>query len=845
MTSPREGGERPVGPVNAQHAEGVQAGDRNVQNNYFGRQRVVTWPCRVGAVPRLAFNRQQRPTDDMIAAAMAGGGTAVVCQVVAGMGGVGKTQVAANLAEQWWKVGAVDLLLWVTATSRENVVNTYAQAAADITGAEDPDRQQAASRLLAWLAGTDRKWLVVLDDVVDPQHLAGLWPPDTAFGRTVITTRRRDTAMLDGRRLVDVTVFTQEEADAYLHGQLGDSSDRLDEADLLAEDLGRLPLALAQAATYIRDQDLTCVDYRQRLRKRRLARLSPTVLPDGQQQAVAQTWALSIELADIETGGLAGVVLQLAAILDPNGIPAPVFATPIALSYYGHRAGHEIDDDDARDAVRALYRLGLADATTDPDGGELLRVHALVQRVVRESTPAEHQPELAYTAATALIELWPDTERDAASSRLGQLLRANTTTLAAVAGDHLWYTPDGTRSAHLVLFRIGSSLGEIGLVAAARDYYQRLLTDNLRILGSDHPDVLTTRTQLARWQGEAGDAAGAATAFEQVVADRVRMLGADHPYTLAARSQLADWRGETGDPAGAVAAYKQLLADRVRILGADHPHALNTRHNLADWRGMAGDPARAVTELEKLLTDRVRLLGPDHPDTLTTRSLLATWRGEAGDAPRAVAKLEQVLVDRLRALGPNHPDTLNTRHNVAYWRGMAGDPARAVTELEKVLTDRVRLLGPDHPDTLTTRSQLARWRGEAGDPAGALAELEQVLADRVRVLGPDHPDTLTVRHNRAYFLGEAGDLAGAAAAFEQVVTERVRMFGPDHPSALAARSQLARWRGEAGDPAGAAAAYEQLLVDRVRALGPNHPDVEITRHNLAHWRAEAATAEDL
>ncbi len=35
-----------------------------------------------------------------------------------------------------------------------------------------------------------------------------------------------------------------------------------------------------------------------------------------------------------------------------------------------------------------------------------------------------------------------------------------------------------------------------------------------RWFGPDHPDTLTTRSNLARWRGEAGDAAGAASLFE-------------------------------------------------------------------------------------------------------------------------------------------------------------------------------------------------------------------------------------------------------------------------------------------------------------------------------------------
>ncbi|MEU7902986.1 tetratricopeptide repeat protein [Actinoplanes sp. NPDC049118] len=711
-------------------------------------------PHRVGAVPRLAHNRQRRPADDLLATTITGGGTAVVCQVLAGMGGVGKTQLVANLAEQLWQARTLDLLVWVTAGSRDNIMNTYAQAATDITGAGDPDPVQAAQRLLAWLAGTDRRWLVVLDDVADPQDLAGLWPPDTASGRTVVTTRRRDTALLDGRRLVDVGVFTKQEAADYLRGRLGDSPHRLDEADQLAADLGFLPLALAQAATYIRDQDLTCAGYRQRLRKKRLDRLHPKTLPDGQQQAVAETWGLSIELADTDTDGLAGIVLQLAAILDPNGIPANLFTTTAALGHYRQRLGREVDGDDTHDAVRVLYRLGLADTTTDPDGAGLLRVHALVQRVVREATPEPQQPTLAHTAADAINQLWPGIERDNTTTRLGQLLRANTTTLADVTGDHLWHTADDV---HQVLFRAGQSLGEIGLVAAARDHYERLHADSARVLGPDHPHTLAARSHLARWRGEAGDAAGAAAAFEPLLADYLRVFGADHPQILTTRHHLARWRGEAGDAAGAAATFDQLLTDYLRGLGPDHPHTLTTRSNLAYWRGAAGDAAGAAAAFEPLLADRVRVLGPDHPDTLTARLHLAYWQGVAGDAAKAAAAFEQLLADYLRVLGPDHPHTLAARSHLARWRGVAGDAAGAAAAFGPLLADSVRVLGPDHPHTLATRHHLARWRGTAGDPAGAAAAFEPLLADYLRVLGPDHPHTYATSSNLAYWRRKAGD----------------------------------------------------------------------------------------
>ncbi|RKN40938.1 tetratricopeptide repeat protein [Streptomyces hoynatensis] len=761
-------------------------------------------------IPPRAGAFQRRVQAGWLGEAVAEGGTVVLCQVLSGMGGVGKTQLAAEYARMAWErgreSGGVDVLVWISAGSREAIVAAYAQAGADLCGADSGDADQAARAFLAWLqpkpGARPCRWLVVLDDVTDPAHLRGLWPPASPLGRVLVTTRRRDAALTGRGRVVSVGVFTEAEAVAYLTQALSAFGRSEPDGQLaaLARDLGFLPLALAQAAAYLSDTLLSCAGYRALLagRKGRLADLVPEdgALPDDQRATVAATWALSIEHADtLRPAGLARPMLHLTALLDPNGIPATVLTSQPALTYLTENrtptstgTSHlpdRVTAEDATLALRALHRLSLIDhAPATPHIA--VRVHQLIQRATRDTlTPTRHD-HLARTAADALTDAWPGIERD---TGLAGALRANAAALTHAAEDAL-YRPD----AHPVLFRTGRSLGEAGQVTAALTHFHRMAQAIYHHLGPDHPHTLITRSNLARWRGEAGDVAGAAAALEELLADMVRVLGPDHPDTLTTRHNIASWRGEAGDAAGAAAALEELLADVVRVLGSDHPDTLTTRSNLAYWRGEAGDVAGAAVAFEELLADVVRVLGSDHPDTLTTRHNLAGWRGEAGDVAGAAVAFEELLADVVRVLGSDHPDTLTTRNNLAHWRGRAGDAAGAVAALEELLADSVRVLGPDHPDTLTTRHNIAYWRGEAGDVAGAAAAFEELLADRVRVLGPDHPHTLTTRHNIAYWRGEAGDAAGAAAAFGKLLADVVRVLGPDHPHTLTTRSNLARWR---------------------------------------------------
>jgi hypothetical protein len=140
--------------------------------------------------------------------------------------------------------------------------------------------------------------------------------------------------------VIQVGPFTPTEATRYLATRLTSHSRREPAEELagLAQDLGNLPLALAQAAAYLLDLGLEVAGYRRRLadRRRSLAELVPdeSGLPDDQHASLAATWSLSIERADrLHPVGLARPMLELASMLDPNGMPSAVLTAPPALAY--------------------------------------------------------------------------------------------------------------------------------------------------------------------------------------------------------------------------------------------------------------------------------------------------------------------------------------------------------------------------------------------------------------------------------------------------------------------------------------------------------------------------------
>jgi hypothetical protein len=95
----------------------------------------------------------------------------------ADQGGTGKTQLAVAFTHSLWNARLVEVLIWVSAPSRESIITGFAQAANTVDASSQAEgAEAAAARFVAWLAHTKRPWALVLDDLSDVADLGDLWP---------------------------------------------------------------------------------------------------------------------------------------------------------------------------------------------------------------------------------------------------------------------------------------------------------------------------------------------------------------------------------------------------------------------------------------------------------------------------------------------------------------------------------------------------------------------------------------------------------------------------------------------------------------------------------------------
>ena len=610
---------------------------------------------------------------------------------VRGLGGVGKSQLALEYAYRMRQSGRYQMAGWVRADSPVTIAEDLAALAPLLGLSAEGTVGEVAAQVVGALRSR-RDWLVVFDNAQKPGDLVGMLP--SGGGHVLITSRNRVWSGIAAQ--VDLGEFSRAESVKFICERSG--SDEPETAGELAEELGDLPLALAQAAAYIDTRSMTVRGYLDLYRDPALARtLRDAGLDSAEYPAsVARTWLLSFTKLSAEHPD-AVELLRLWAFLDPDDIDLDLLSAGRAET--GEVLARVLGDRLERaEAVGALAATSLV--TVAAEGH--LRVHRLVQAVTRDQLDDDQAAAWVKRALNLVASIFPNHPDDHQSWPVCASVAPHVEALA----EHVNSYPNLTNKIGALLTNLGIYFAASAQESAARVSFERALAIFEAAYGPDDPKVAMILTNLGVVQRRMGEWADARASLERALAIKEAAYSLDDPKVALTLANLGTAHAELGELTDARASLERALAIFEAAYGPDHPEVARTLTNLGPVQRRMGELADARASLERALAIKEAAYGPDHPEVARTLTNLGSVQRQLGELADARASLERALAIKEAAYGLDHPEVALTLANLGPVQRQLGELADARASLERALAILEAAYGPDHHDVAKTLANL-------------------------------------------------------------------------------------------------------------------------------------------
>lgn len=600
----------------------------------------------------------------------------VVVQAVHGLGGIGKSTLAARWAAG--RTSSYNPVWWITAETPVDLESGLAGLAVALQPAlrDVLSPEALAERAVQWLASHEG-WLLILDNVSDPADVKPLLGRTTG-GRFLITTRRA-TGWHGVAEPVSLDLLAPAEAEDLFRRIHADGGDGV--ADLCAK-LGYLPLAVEQAAAYCAEARISARAYLDLLARHPDRVLAGAAEGGDSERTIARVWSVTMDrLADTP---LAQRVLEIIAWWAPEGIPREYLAP--------------IGDEHA--VTEALRRLAAHSMIALREDGTI-SVHRLVQAVTRGMAVRDEAAILLSGRGDMLDSpVWIKHAETMVEQVRTQPASEATVLLMLSVG--IWH------GGHLASER-QAAINKPALESAERD------------LGPRHEITLQARRFYANSCADSGDVERAVILLKANLSESRRALGRTSVETFETRGALAEVMMAQGNVEGGMALAKKNARWAERSLGISHDASQSAVWTLVKgWRMRAeADPdryaTRAATEVERLLARLMREVGGSNAVVVYIMREASLIRAAAGDFQGAIRAATDFL--RHHSALPDHSDGthLMVRFQIALWYAASGDRVRA-RELAVPLSDETeRILGNTQAGTMLRELLSEFLTGASGD----------------------------------------------------------------------------------------------------------------------------------
>ena len=300
-------------------------------------------------------------------------------------------------------------------------------------------------------------------------------------------------------------------------------------------------------------------------------------------------------------------------------------------------------------------------------------------------------------------------------------------------------------------------------------------------------DLLNQEATSLYVKGQYGQAAAVAKKALQVAEQTV---GPDHPDVATSRDNLARIYDAQGQYAQSEHLYNRSIAIDEKAPADSAGEALDL-FKLAMLYTAQAQYAQAEPLVKRALLIVENVLGPEHPSMGRGLSYLAMLYTEQGQYAKAEELNKRSLSILENAQGQDHPDVAFALTNKALQYMKQGQYAQAEPLLKKSLAIDEKALGPDDPKVSPILNNLAAVYFNQGHYAQAEPLLKRSLAIDEKAFGPDNPEVATALNNLGSVYIFQGEYAQAELLLKRSLAIREKALGPDHPDVANSFKNLA------------------------------------------------------
>jgi hypothetical protein len=505
-----------------------------------------------------------------------------------GLGGCGKSALALEFAYRVLADRAADRVFWVPAISQDSFALAYRKIATSLRIPGISDNNADINKLVKDTLSADSSgtWLMIVDNADDPAVLQGTvdgdlgsaqlsdFLPRSHQGAILFTTRSRKAARtLTPAHVLELKDMSQAEARQLLVQRVTEEVllDGSLAIDRLLSILACLPLAIVQAAAFINSNATSVSEYVSLFEDAGTeTELFSEQFEDpsryqGMDSTIAKTWHISFNQIRRQDP-LAAEYLAFIACIDRINVPQSLLPS----------TGSRVQQTKALGTLTGYAFL--TERQQIVQGAERERffdMHRLVH-IASVAWLREHGEWAGWVcmATDRLIDLVPYGGHETKEVWMPYLPHA----IYIVGCEDA--VEEATRAS--LLHRVGRCQESLGQYAYSEASHRQELSLSKEVLGPEHPETLTSMSNLALVLNRQGKYEEAEAMNRQTLAWREKVLGPEHPDTLTTVYCLAHLLAIRYHYKESLALYGRACTAYQAVLGIDHPTTRACRQHYSE-----------------------------------------------------------------------------------------------------------------------------------------------------------------------------------------------------------------------------------------------------------------------